>query len=213
MAHFIPFLVLVFVVITKAIAASRQNQVPPPRPRDTGPRPPRQAEQPDSEEERMRRFMEAVGLPGGGAGGAGGAVKPPPVVRPRPQAQLRPLPPIQPPGETSYPTPGRLRRARTDTPPVMRPAPAPIQRVAPVQQAPSVQPAMRSVEAAPRPISQKVPEAPPVAAVFSAYAQDATPAPEVYTSRGLLLDLRNPQTVRQAIVFREILGPPKAFQI
>jgi hypothetical protein len=33
-----------------------------------------------------------------------------------------------------------------------------------------------------------------------------------YPAKGLLLRLRNPNAVREAVILREVLGPPKAFQ-
>ena len=82
-------------------------------------------------------------------------------------------------------------------------------RQAPVQPQ-TVQPPPVVQSAQPQPL--KVPEVRPVAPVDPEEAP-AAPKREAYTSRSLLKDLRNPATLREAIIMREVLGPPKAFQL
>jgi hypothetical protein len=81
---------------------------PPPGSPNAGPASPRRAD-PESDEERMRRFLEALGVPSGE-----GSAAPPPIERPR--AEQRPVPPIvAPPPITRRP------RRPVATPPPLEP--------------------------------------------------------------------------------------------
>lgn len=145
----------------------------------------------------MRRFMEAVGLPPG--------TPPPPLVRPRTPAEPPPLLPVNPPNRL-YPdlAPGRLRRAAPASPPTAR-ARTPISAQAPA--APVSQRAqMAPMEPFPGGIATAAPPA-------SARALATAPAPSPSSAaKSLLLRLRDPASVREAIILREVLGPPRAFQ-
>ncbi|HEX4086747.1 MAG TPA: hypothetical protein VHY22_17675 [Chthoniobacteraceae bacterium] len=200
MAHLIfIFVAFLIVIISKVMTAARQQ---PPQQRRTGPRP---QPAPDTEEERMRRFMEAVGLPQGGAGGR------PPVTRPRPQSQPRPLLPVQPPPGMQIP--GRLRRATP--PPITRPAPVQPKTIQarPLQPAPIIEYVLPAPAQAPVP-APEVSKLKNLASWVTALEPEAPAAAvrETYSSRSLLGDLRTPATLREAIILREVLGPPKAFQ-
>jgi hypothetical protein len=153
-----------------------------------------------SEEERLRRFREALGLP------PTGAVPPP--VRPRPQTMSAPLRPVNPPAAigraqrvppmTSAPplqTQPRTLKSSPSAPQPLRKAAAPLVPVAPaapVQQAPPVT----------RPANTLQPLVEPAA---------TTVKPTIIAS-GLMARLRDPVAIREAIILREILGPPKALQ-
>ena len=94
MAQLIPFLVLAIIVIAKIMAsASRQSGGGPPRSAPPRPGPT------ESERERRRRFMEAMGLPPDS--------ELPSPVQPRTVANPPPLLPVNPPGVLIPPT---LRR-------------------------------------------------------------------------------------------------------
>jgi hypothetical protein len=189
------FIVIIAVVAMLKASAKKGSSGPPPLIPTTTARPPAQ-----TEEERQRRFFEALGLPQGSA--------PPPLVKPRPpSANPMPLPRIDP-------GTGRLRRINTGLPPNVGGAP--------------VQPAPRGVPA-PVPVSWPVPTlvpestvAPAVPIVEAAAARrplasvppaaaPSAPQPGAAVS-ALLLRLRDPVSIRQAIMLREILGPPKALQ-
>jgi hypothetical protein len=193
----------------------------------------------ESEEERMRRFREAVGLPSGG--------DIPPPIRPPIQSQAPPLQPINPPGRMIPPVrrPGQLQRvppsqsapAKPGTfrhrsnlpqrvPPLVAPAsPAPSPATPslfetqvfqpPVYQQPTIQ----APQEFQRPVLQAPADPPPTpapAALFApaatAGAADQSTAVPPQAGSLLLQRLRNPSAIREAIVMREILGPPKALQ-
>lgn len=144
------------------------------------PRRPVQRTPPQSEEERVRRFLEALGMPEG--------TQPPPPVRRRvvtpapPPAQrpkakrslVQPLPPL-------VTTPEEIAR-----PPVMEPPPVP-------------EPIMVVETKAPPEIVLPLRPAAPVV-TQSLYA----------SSLGGML--RSRESIRQAIVLREVLGPPRGLQ-
>jgi hypothetical protein len=132
-----------------------------------------------TEEERIRRFLEALGQPAGS--------KPPPKVA----AKRETIPHIFPklPPLTTAPPP-----LSTATPPAIpEPPPIPIRRVftpAPVQE--------RSFEVRD----------------LSAPTTDSTPASRIASveQQGLLLTFRSNQDLRNAIILREIFGPPRSLQ-
>jgi hypothetical protein len=132
-----------------------------------------------TEEERIRRFLEALGQPAGS--------RPPQKVTPkretRPSVFANPnLPPL-----TTAPPP----LPTSPTPVAQAPSPLPIQRVftpAPVQET--------SFE------------------VRDLGAQTSSPGARQATAeqQSLLLKLRSNQDLRNAIVLREIFGPPRSLQ-
>lgn len=196
MAPLFPIIVMIIVVVAKAIAASQRNSGGP------GPTGGNLPPQNDSEEERMRRFMEAVGHPPG--------AKPPPAVqrRQRPLASDRPLLPVNPPANlptSNLPVPGRLKRVRT-------PEPARPPVVPPLTKAPQASPFIQPAQPPPVPAAEKPASTRPLA---SAPAQSITPAVAAWgatPAASLLIKLREPASIRQAIILREVLGPPKALQ-
>jgi hypothetical protein len=195
---------LIFIIIALVIAAIRAaskakegSNEPPLTPRR--PRPPA-----ESDAERQRRFLEAVGLPPG-------AQLPPPV-RPRPGA-AGPLPPIPP-----HSAAGPVRRIYTGVPQKAAPAPpAPaIRRIPPASPplAPApVTPLVQTVTIAPAAPVTPITAAIQAAAASHKAATPYGPAAQASTRAStLLLRLRDPDSIRQAIILREILGPPKALQ-
>lgn len=191
----LPIVVLIIFAIVRAVAnASKQSGDAPtsrsrPRPTPT-----------ESEEERMRRFMEAVGLPPGST--------PPPPIRPRTTAASPPpLLPVKPPGATIY-DPGRLRRAPSPPPARTQTVTRSIPRTTPP---PVVMPPAPMVAQMP-PISQvaAIPGARPVSPVPPP-ATGAPAKPVAIPASQLLLRLRDPAAIREAVILREVLGPPRAF--
>ncbi len=192
MAHLFPFIVFAIVIIARMIANAGKGPgdgpFPPGRP---APRPS------ETEEERLRRFMEAVGLPPD--------AKAPPPVQPR----NNPVPPGPLP-QVSLPNapfpPGRLRRApaqqpaQRGIPPVAPPA---LRKAAP--QAGQPAPVSLAVAAVPMPSPSR-----PLASKRPAPEADAPPA--AVPAGALLARLRDPTSIRQAVILREVLGPPKALQ-
>jgi hypothetical protein len=143
----------------------------------------------ESDEERIRRFLEALGQPTGS--------RPPPPVVPRTDIPPRPLAPVQPPpGPFSVPR-GRLtskeRRKRHVIPPET-PVVAP--RVIEVQE--------QQVQIEPR-SDTKLPEE---AAATPADSKIKT----AYTAADIAGFLRSSTGQRNAIILREIFGPPRSLQ-
>ena len=142
-----------------------------------------------SDEERIRRFLEALGQPTGS--------RPPPPVVPRTDIPPRPLAPVQPPpGPFSIPR-GRLtskeRRKRRVVPPEI-----------PVVTPPVIQVQEQQVQIEPR-SDAKLPA-----------GADATPADSkikiAYTAADIAGFLRSSTGQRNAIILREIFGPPRSLQ-
>lgn len=183
----------------KAGDAARKKSEPPPERSTFTPR----ADQPpplspaDTDEERIRRFLEALGQPTS-------SKPPPPVVR-RPTSQRRMVLPHGPP--FSPPHPPLMTRPREEptrkipgTPPPTPPAVEPRIVTPAIQQAPIFE----------------VQESALTAEQTAAQAM-AVPAPEVQTateqpSPNIAMLLRSPSGLRDAIVLREIFGPPRSLQ-
>ena len=143
----------------------------------------------ESDEERIRRFLEALGQPTGS--------KPPPPVVPRTDIPPRPLAPVQPP-PGPFPMPrGRLtskeRRKRRVIP-----------HETPVVTSPVIEVQEQQVQIEPR-SDTKLPE-----------GADATPADSkiktAYTAADIAGFLRSSTGQRNAIILREIFGPPRSLQ-
>lgn len=187
--------IILIIVVAAALLRwlSQRSQTPkeedPERPEVPGQPIPRSGET-QTEEERIRRFLEALGQPASST--------PPRKVTPRPAAPkvVRPhLPPLTPPLPPLTTVPPPLPSASSTTVPPPPPAapPLPIQRVftpAPVQEMGFE---VRDLSAATS--SDLVPERCTVA-----------------EHRSLTLMLRSPQGLRSAIVLREIFGPPRSLQ-
>ena len=142
-----------------------------------------------SDEERIRKFLEALGQPTGS--------RPPPPVVQRTDIPPRPLAPVQPP-PGPFPMPrGRLtsreRRKGHDIPaetPVATP------RVIEVQEQP--------VQTEPR-SDAKLPEEADATLAYSKIKID-------YTAADIAGFLRSSAGQRNAIILREIFGPPRSLQ-
>jgi hypothetical protein len=143
----------------------------------------------ESDEERIRRFLEALGQPTGS--------RPPPPVVPRTDIPPRPLAPVQPP-PGPFPMPrGRLttkERRKRDV--ISHETPVVTPRVIEVQE--------QQVQIEPR-SATKLPE-----------GVDATPADSkintAYTAADIAGFLRSSTGQRNAIILREIFGPPRSLQ-
>ena len=143
----------------------------------------------ESDEERIRRFLEALGQPTGS--------RPPPPVVPRTDIPPRPLAPVQPP-PGPFPLPrGRLTsKERRKRHVILHETPVVTPRVIEVQE--------QQVQIEPR-SDTKSPE-----------AADATPADSkiktAYTAADIAGFLRSPTGQRNAVILREIFGPPRSLQ-
>jgi hypothetical protein len=143
----------------------------------------------ESNEERIRRFLEALGQPTGS--------RPPPPVVPRADIPPRPLAPVQPP-PGPFPMP-RGRFASKERP----------KRRLILHETPVVPPLVVELQEQPVQIEPrsdiKLPE-----------EADATPAESkmkaAYTSADVAKFLRSSTGQRNAIILREIFGPPRSLQ-
>jgi len=146
----------------------------------------------ETDEERIRKFLEALGQPT--------TSKPPPPIVPRTDIPPRPVAPVQPPGEMRpFSLPHRRltseerkkRRVILHVPP---PAPAPVFEVRET-----------TLSAEPSP--------PIMARPAEAYAIATEPAPKREQSKANIAALlRSTSGLRDAILLREIFGPPRSLQ-
>ncbi len=141
----------------------------------------------ESEEERVRRFLEALGVPSGS--------EPPPPVRPRQVTPRRVVTPKHAPA-----------RAERDSRRWAQPLP-PLTSAPPVEPVVVIESAPPPVEAPPPPASV-VPLPPPRPLARPAIVP---PLRSALPSLGEMLRTRG--SVRQAVILREILGPPRGRQV
>jgi hypothetical protein len=191
--------VFALIAIARAFAGTKNKSSGQPtgRPLTRSDRPPA-----DTEAERQRRFREALGLPPGSA--------PPPLVQPRAaQSAQGPLPSVTFPRTPT--SPNQARRIYTGVPHKAG-TPAQVQPAPYVAPAPAAPPPMRQ----PAPAFQSDPQAPLIPLLQtkrdSRTTAAAAPAPVRASSGELLASLRDPASIRRAIILREVLGPPKALQ-
>ena len=159
----------------------------------------------ESDEERIRKFLEALGQPT--------ASRPPPPVTPRTDIPPRPLAPVKPP--TTYPLPPWTKltpEGRRKRPYIPKESPLP-GGVTPAEQISA--PAMTAVSAfdvheGPLGVEQQ----PIIKTQLEAYA--ASKASEVAKTEDLKTDvatlLASKSGLRDAIILREIFGPPRSLQ-
>ena len=174
-------LALIFKWLTRNASGDAEKPEPPSPNEGTPPRPP-----PQSEEERIRRFLEALGAPPG--------TRPPPPVRPR-----RVVTPVAPPAQ-------RPRAKRNWVQPLPPLVTTPKDLGPPPPTTTSFEPA--AVEVAP-----SVTVAPPPPVILPPVPTPRATAPSRVTPRQPLSTLlRSRASVRQAVILREVLGPPRGLQ-
>jgi hypothetical protein len=143
----------------------------------------------ESNEERIRRFLEALGQPTG--------ARPPPPVVARTDIPPRPLAPVQPP-------PGPFPMPRSRFASKERPKRSLILQETPVVPPPVLELQEQQVQIKPRSDTKLPQEA------------DATPADSkmkaAYASADIAKFLRSSRGQRNAIILREIFGPPRGEQ-
>jgi len=202
---------IIFIIIAAIVGISRliariseeskkRSQRPPQLPRAPS-RPeytqPVQRTQPKTDADRIREFLEALGQPAGTA--------PPPKVQPRTQIPPRPLAPVQPPASTRPFARPEFREPREIVVLQHPPVPPPIKRVVvPSVSAEANEPgAWIAQEEAQASVAQKK-------EVTSRVSAPLTPGPSVETQWKQIL--RSPDSLRTAIILREIFGPPRGLQ-
>jgi hypothetical protein len=183
-----PWLVLIFVAIgfVRWLTEKAKGSKDIPQPPEPAPVEPIQRSNPQSEEERIRRFLEALGQPRG--------AQPPAPVAPRSTVR-RVVTPAPPPFGSPLPP---LKTVPPPLPSASEPPPMPAQLPPPPQ-------LLR-----PLPISESTFEIRAVGETDdrSRRSTKVTQA-EPSTLGGRL---KTAQTVRDAIVLREIFGPPRSLQ-
>lgn len=210
--HLDPLIFLAFVVLTglfrllanKSNQSRRTDDSPAPQSRPEALRP----ETVDSDQERIRRFLEALGQPP--------SAQPPPPVTPRPVA--------------TFPEPDREERARTVRPRRNLLSPLPPLTTTPPALPRKVQlpgqitrpPYKEKAFVPPRaetPVFEvhgqgapEVNEPIPIKTPGDAYAVATAPSPAVAQRSQFTTDLLAPGNLQRAILLREILGPPRGLQ-
>ena len=160
----------------------------------TFPKPDAERPGPVSDQEQIRKFLEALGQPR--------TAKPPPPLQPRTDVAARPLAPVSPP-KSMLPLP-QLPKKR---PPVERtssPPPIPRRSYQPTQM-PATRAAVPGFEVQETravQLASTLPVAP---------GADPTPA-AAQQPADLMSLLRSPNGLRQAIILREIFGAPRSLQ-
>jgi hypothetical protein len=194
--HFENLLFLLFIgiafffqVLTRAATKSNKRPGDTQR-RSTSTPPPVPRQQPETDEDRVRKFLEALGQPT--------TSTPPPPVRPRTNIPPRPVAPVQPPrgawSEISRKIPAaEPRRVEPAKVVVESPRSFPVGEVTVVS------------AAAPQTPQQPVTLSP----ITSGY-ETHTFASAFDQSLGKLL--ASPEGLRNAIILREVFGPPRSLQ-
>ena len=171
-------------------AKDQKKQTPtPPRPRPTLRAPT------ESGEDRIRKLLEALGQPT--------TSRPPPPVVPRAEIPPRPLAPVKPPMSPL----SQLRREKQRKPETLPkgiPAPQPV--MAPEKMVP---PAFE-VQAGPLPLTPS-PTTKAPAEVYAQVTPTITKADEPRT--GIAMLLASTSGLRDAMILREILGPPRGLRM
>jgi hypothetical protein len=146
----------------------------------------------ESDEERVRKFLEALGQPP--------TSRPPPPVLPRTNIPARPLAPVQPPMAP-------LSQLRREKPPKRETIPSEISPQ-PVRGPAKVVPPTFEVREGPLPIAPPIIKAPgkTYEPVTSTIVKAKEPGRDIATL------LASTSRLRDAIILREILGPPRGLQ-
>jgi hypothetical protein len=167
------------------------------------PRPIQRAPQ-ESDSDRIRKFLEALGQPPSST--------PPSPVLPRTDIPPRRLAPVQPP--PVIPGVWRLPRERAEKPDVSQRESTPIEQPGRLQQTvlpPTPPPAAPAFE-----VHEAFPVGPQPSIIKTPVESDATASQVVVKRAGSKRDiatlLGSKSSLREAILIREILGPPRGLQ-
>jgi hypothetical protein len=155
------------------------------------PAPPRRVAQIESDEEQVRKFLEALGQPM--------TVEPPQPVAPRTEIPPRPVAPVRPPL-----TPLAELRRKTRLPQQIPPPRAAKTFRPVVAKAPTFEVQTSPPPSEPLPVIKTADEA------YATAIKITAPSPETKTDFASLL--RSASGLRQAIILREIFGPPRSLQ-
>jgi len=203
---------IIFIIIAAIVGISRlivriseeskkRSQRPPQLPRAPS-RPeytqPVQRTQPKTDADRIREFLEALGQPTGTA--------PPPKVQPRTQIPPRPVAPVQPPASMRPFGKPEFRTWKEKVKEIVVTKLPPAKRIVPPPAVPAEanEPgAWIAEEEAEVGVAQKK-------EVVSRVSAPLTQAPSAETLWKQIL--RSPDSLRTAVILREIFGPPRGLQ-
>jgi hypothetical protein len=209
--HFENLLFLLFIgiafffqILTRA--ATKSNKRPGDTQRRSTSMPPVPRQQPETDEDRVRKFLEALGQPT--------TSTPPPPVRPRTNIPPRPVAPVQPP-RGAWP---EISRKIPATEPRQVESAKRIQFPGQITEPPYEQKTFRPQM--PSPVFEvhqttAAPEPPPPPITTPATAYAIATEPEVVRRKDqidLVTLLRSPEGLRNAIILREVFGPPRSLQ-
>ena len=169
--------------------ASKSSEETPPRSTSTPPPPPPVPRRPiESDTDRMRKFLEALGQPP--------EAKPPPPVAHRTDIPPRPVAPVRPPARAlPFPPKPRSRKIVTEDAPIATPEEWLEQTkvIAPVESAAQAAEAF----APSRPVE-----------AYTVAAPSSSPVAKI----DIVSLLGSAKGLREAIILREIFGPPRSLQ-
>jgi hypothetical protein len=172
-------------------------------PRPQTPRPIQRAPR-ESDADRIRKFLEALGQPP--------TSTPPQPLAPRSNVPPRPLAPVQPP--PGIPGRWRLPREQREKPDVSQrenfplEQPSRLQQIVPPPEPPPAAPAFEVHEAVPVELQQS----PVIKTPVEAYTATQTVAKRADFTMNIATLLVSKSGLREAILLREILGPPRGLQ-
>ena len=159
----------------------------------------------ESDADRIRKFLEALGQPPSST--------PPQPVLPRTDIPPRRLAPVQPP--PALPRVWRLPRERAEKPDVSKTESAPLEQSGGLQQ---ILPPVVPASAAPTfEVQAAFPVGPRQPSIIKAAVESDATASEVVAKRAgskrdIATLLGSKSSLREAILIREILGPPRGLQ-
>jgi hypothetical protein len=194
-----------FQLLSKAIskASKRDSNETSSSPRPQTPRPIQRAPR-ESDADRIRKFLEALGQPSSST--------PPSPVLPRTDIPPRPVAPVQPP--PVVPGVWRLPRERAEKPDVSQTESTRIEQPGRLQQIgppPVPAPAAATFE-----VHEALPVEPQPSIIKTPVESDATASQVVAKRAGPKRDIAtllvSKSGLREAILLREILGPPRGLQ-
>jgi len=187
--------------ITKAKKSDSNDTSSSPTPQT--PRPVQRAPQ-ESDADRIRKFLEALGQPSSST--------PPSPVVPRTHIPPRPVAPVQPP--PALQRVWRSPRQRAEKQDVNEPKSAPLEKSGGLQQIVPVAPAL---PAATFEVHEAFPVDPQQSAMIKTAVESDAAASQIVAKRAgskkdIVPLLGSRSSLRQAILIREILGPPRGLQ-
>jgi hypothetical protein len=158
----------------------------------------------ESDADRIRKFLEALGQPPSST--------PPSPVLPRTNIPPRPLAPVQPP--PALPRVWRLPRERAEKPDVSQTERAPLEQSAGLPQI--LPPVVPALAAATFEVHEAFPVGPQQSSIINTAVESDATASQVVKRAGSKRDiatlLGSKSNLREAILIREILGPPRGLQ-